>query len=220
MTLRSVLVKVIGQLDSVPQRLIVNETSSLVEELLDQSIERWASTNWYRCDNEEVNCTIQLYRWADDACRTIPMFAALRVCLESSLPTPQMIQGTVSAKTMTRPDLRVHVGDAGISVECKRLGTRRGQPHDYVYKGIDRFVSGNYADRSAVGFMVGYVRVTQPAKCVQDINERITSHPAMGSSDCLSLFPSRAGHAARYRSHHTRSNTGSVRLEHFLVSLP
>ena len=225
MTIRSFRTRVLGQIVLIAKDLIVKDINSLVEGLLDDSFAKWAAANWHRFDCEEINCTMQLYRWAKEVCRETPKLGVLEVSLEYSLPTPEMLQGTESAKTMTRPDLRVHVGDAGISIECKRLGMNTGQSRMYVDEGIDRFVSGNYAGRHDVGFMVGYGQVSasamfEPATVVKAVNWRITSHPAMGSGHCLSPLVSRAQYAARYQSDHQRPNAGLVLLEHFWVSLP
>ncbi len=214
MALRDLTTKASGTLRfSIKASLVDNYRFRLVE-LVEESLTRWAACGWVRHSNCENDCNVQLYRFADQARRENPSLRLFRVELDAALPSKEMLQGTMSTKTMPRPDLKIRMGKTRVSVECKRLGTHGGHPREYVDNGIARFVTGNYAGSHGFGLMVGYVQKGSPVDLVCKINKRVRNHDDMGEDHCLSpQSPS------RYKSTHNRSSGQQVRLEHFLPCL-
>lgn len=71
-------------------------------------------------------------------------------------------------------DIRVRRNDHDphALVECKRVSGTRGELcRLYVFRGIDRFVSGKYARYHSVGFMIGYLLEGSVPSAVERINE-------------------------------------------------
>ena len=102
-----------------------------------------------------------------------------------------VLPGTESRSTaeVPRPDGRTDVPiffndireeynehDPHAIVECKRVaGNRAGLCREYVVEGIDRFVTGKYAQNHAVGFMAGYLLSGDAASATVRINAYLTS---------------------------------------------
>lgn len=91
---------------------------------------------------------------------------------------------TLSSESIGAPDGRVDIAiffpailearndhDPHAIIECKRVaGTDSGLCREYVIEGIDRFVSGKYGRRHAVGFMAGYLESGTTDLSVRGIN--------------------------------------------------
>ena len=208
-----------GTLRGLYSSLVVDNIVDMVIELVDESLTRWSVTGWSRCSDIEDDCTSRLVYFAREAKRELPSLILCEIHFDSPLLTSGMLEGRVSTVGATRPDLRILVGDIGISIECKRLGTDPSQPWKYVNKGINRFVTGDYAIPNGFGIVVGYVQQDNPNRLLHAINAAIDNHSAMGPTHRLSPL----SWAQRYRSSHelpnTNPNTGPVRLEHFLPYL-
>ena len=148
MTARTLLSSAWGRVSPFIENSVAQDLELLVADLLDAALERWAATNWQRYDDLEINCTMQVYRWAQEASRSIPRLRVLTAVLEWSQPTPAMIRGTESGSTMVRPDLRLRIGrTAGATIECKRLGSHHQLPEHYVDDGVARFCGRHLRDR-------------------------------------------------------------------------
>lgn len=64
--------------------------------------------------------------------------------------------------------------DAYVAVECKRVGAGLSALNSsYVANGVDRFVTGQYADGHEWGFMLGYVLTLPVDSIVQTIDNRL-----------------------------------------------
>lgn len=201
-----------GRLYPPVKAAVVHDIRLGVIELLEESMCRWEKDGWFRYNDEESNCTIRLYVFAEQTIRETPRFGVFRVTYDTAHPTKDMLEGRESTRKAARPDLIVHLGDTGILVECKRLGTHSSQPGKYVNNGIDRFITGSYAAPHGFGVMVGYVQTGNRVKYVHAINRNIERHEAMGSSHCLVPVPS----TRRYQSNHVRPHAIDVNLEHLL----
>lgn len=91
---------------------------------------------------------------------------------------------TLSDDSIRVPDGRVDIAidfpailealqdhDPHAIIECKRVaGTDSRRCREYVTEGIDRFASGKYGGRHAVGFMVGYLESGTADLAAQGIN--------------------------------------------------
>ena len=219
MSYSDLITEVSGKLRLLYSSLVVDDIIDMVVKLVDESLTRWSISGWSRYSDLENDCTSRLVYFALEARREVPSLILCEVHFDSPLLTNRMLEGKAPTVLATRPDLRVHVGDAGISIECKRLGTDSSQPRKYVSEGINRFVTGDYAVPNSFGIMVGYVQQGNPHRLLGAINSVIDNHSAMGSNHRLVPL----SWAQRYRSSHelpnTRPKTGPIRLEHFLPYL-
>jgi hypothetical protein len=214
------VVRLWGRVTPVVQARAAQDIAGHIDALIIEALDRWHADGWQRFDDQEANCTIQLYRWADDACRDTPRFCLLEIVLEWQQPTPGMLNGTESAVAMRRPDLRVRIGRAnGLTIECKRLSRAAGHVMGYVDDGIRRFVTGAYAATETGGTMVGYVQTDEPPDIVDAINDRIDTHPEMGPTDILQPIPTVHPYVHRFRSEHARVELEPLALSHFLPDL-
>jgi hypothetical protein len=138
---------------------VAEQIDRLVRQLLEAAISLWEQNHWLTYDLEEENCTVQLYRWCQTACRQDRRFALLVPHLEWVNLTAAILAGVESVRSASRPDLRIEIGEVGRAIECKRLAPTGHWPRAYVHKGLARFVLGNYGHGELVGYMVGYVQV-------------------------------------------------------------
>lgn len=215
--LRSLARKTYGAITPTLKGLIAADIDRMVEEMLTLAIQRWRASGWQRFDDLEINCTIQLFRWSEEAIDHNRGLESLSVQLEWVQPTPEMIAGLETAVTLRRPDLRVSVGRySGRSIECKRLSLRNGHPRRYVNDGMDRFVSGGYGNGEAIGFLAGFIQRDEPNAIVTEVNTVVTTHPRMGPADQLEPVPTRGGGCQPYESHHSGS-IGPPLLRHYLI---
>ncbi len=211
--------RVYGLIDQPLQRLLSRDIDDAIEETLIAAAASWKTDGLQRFNDEEANCTIQLYRWGDEAIRKTSTLHALSLQLEWVQPTPEMLAGKEDAGNSSRPDLRFSIGSVGRTVECKRLTARSPWLRRYVYEGMDRFVSGVYAPSEDRGNMVGYMQADEPTTIVDGINTQVAAHPAMGSSHKLVPSSARPPIQDVFRSTHIRKSSPSILLTHYLVDL-
>jgi hypothetical protein len=107
--------------------------------------------------------------------------------------------------------------DAYLGVECKRVG--HGE-HDlnrrYVTKGVERFVTGQYAAGHHWGMMLGYVLKLPCAPTVAHIDTRIRA--TYGESAQLSATVSHAHALSMHSGELTQKSTGhTIRLMHIFI---
>ena len=219
MSYSDLITEVSGKLRLLYSSLVVDDIIDMVVKLVDESLMRWHIAEWSRYSDMENDCTSRLVYFAQEARREVPSLILCEVHFDSPLLTSRMLEGKAPTVLATRPDLRIRVGDAGISIECKRLGTDSSQPRRYVNEGINRFVTGDYAVPNGFGIMVGYVQQGNPNTLLGAINSVIDNHSEMGPDH--RLLP--RSWAQRYRSIHELPNTNRkaspVRLEHFMPYL-
>ena len=137
-----------------------------------------------------------------------------------------------SAVEASRPDGRTDVPiffsdirekynehDPHAIIECKRVaGNRAGLCREYVVEGIDRFVTGKYAQNHAVGFMVGYLLSGDAGSAVAAINR----HLARKRRQSEHLGPCGVSDSAwaRSSSHPREAPAEPIALHHAFFGLP
>ena len=199
------------------QDRVARDIDHLIYLLLEASIILWEQVNWDTFDNDEDNCTVQLYRWCNIARRQDARLTLLIPRFQWIDLTPAMLDGSESVKSAKRPDLRIEIGEVGRSFECKRLAPTGSWPRKYVYDGLARFVLGKYGRDEPVGYMVGYVQSGTFNQCLSAINRQISSHPEMGDSDHLKLLQESAI-SSWSRSSHARS-PDPIQIDHLMVQV-
>lgn len=212
--------RIVGTLSPPIHRLLAQDLAALVTDLLDAAVARWAADGWTRFDNHETNCTIQVYRWAQETLRLQPEFNVLTVTLESVAPTQRMLLGQDSAAAMRRPDLRISLGlEAKFVIECKRLTLSSSHPAEYVHEGMYRFVSGAYAPMETLGAMVGYILADDPRAIAAAINTQIDVHEGMGMSHRLEVSVALSTIPFHHKSTHLRRALPHIELVHLWIDL-
>jgi hypothetical protein len=200
------------------QEKVAEDIDRLICQLLGASISLWEHDNWMRYDDEEGNCTVQLYRCCEAARRQDLRFILLIPHLEWINLTPAMLAGDESVKTANRPDLRIEVGKVGRTIECKRLAPTGGWTRAYVHEGLARFVVGNYGRVEAVGYMVGYAQAGTLARLLTMINRQVAGHQGMGTAHQLKLLRE-DGASLWSRSSHPRASGKPISVDHLLVDV-
>lgn len=185
------------------QEKVAQDIDRLIGLLLEASIVLWEQVNWHTYNDDEDNCTVQLYRWCRFARRRDTRFTLLVPHFQWVDLTAAMLDGSESVRSAKRPDLRIDVNEVGRSFECKRLAPTGGWCHAYVYEGLARFVLDNYGRGEPVGYMVGYVQAGTFDELLIAINQQIFDHPGMEDSDQLKLLQE-SDKSAWNRSNHTR----------------
>ncbi len=108
--------------------------------------------------------------------------------------------------------------DAYVAVECKRVragdSTLNGS---YVSKGVDRFVTGQYAAGHDCGFMLGYVLALPASDVVDAIDTRIRK--TYGESAGLTAETAHALSLAVLEGALAQSNSHTIRLKHIFVDM-
>ena len=216
MSYRNLIVEVSGRLRHIHSVLVVDDVKAMVIELINESLARWKATGWFRYSDREGDCTVRLVHYAREAKRQLDSLILCEIHYDNPLLTIGMLEGMKSTSFATRPDLRILVGDIGISIECKRLGTHRNQPRNYVNDGIDRFVTGEYAMPNGFGIMVGYVQGGNRNKLLQKVNKVIETHSAMGPDNQLSALNGTQRCRSRHQLANAEASADPVQLEHFL----
>ncbi len=202
------------------QRRVAQDLDQLVDRLLEQAATIWRDDGWRRFDDREPNCTIQMYRCSCEAKRRESMYGLLVVQIEYVMPTREMLLATEDASGMSRPDIRISVGETGRIVECKRLSLAGGQPRSYVYDGIARFVAGDYDAGGDVEYMIGYLQADAVNEVVEAVNDHVRIHPSMGEPDVLTRIQVNAtGVAYRYASRHRRDGTAPFGICHYMLEV-
>jgi hypothetical protein len=107
--------------------------------------------------------------------------------------------------------------EAYLSVECKRVGNGESALNQrYVTRGVDRFVTGQYATGHHWGMMLGYVLRLPSAALVQGINARIRA--TYGESAKLDDLDAHADALSVHSGVLTQGTGGHViRLMHIFV---
>ncbi|MBF0871782.1 hypothetical protein [Gluconobacter japonicus] len=108
--------------------------------------------------------------------------------------------------------------DAYVAVECKRVqagdSTLNGS---YVAKGVDRFVTSQYAAGHDWGFMLGYILALPASDVVEAIDARIRK--TYGESAGLTPQASHALSLAVLEGALTQSGSHTIRLKHIFVDM-
>jgi len=197
---------------------VAKKLDDRVHEMLEAAVDLWGQDGWTSHDGAEGDCTVQVYRWCRHLARHDDRFVFVSVQLEWVNVTPAMFDGTQKVKSAVRPDLRLEVGEVGRAIECKRLAPTGGWTRDYVYKGLARFVVGDYAGDEPVGYMIGYVQDGLRPELLTKINVQVVGHPSMGNAD--QLHPLAASpHSCWNRSNHHRGLLAPVLVDHLLVDV-
>ena len=188
--------------------------------LLEASIVLWSQAGWHRYNDDEDNCTAQLYRWCNVARRNDSRLTFLAPRFQWVDLTDGMLVGAESVSSARRPDLRIEIGslgEIGRSFECKRLAPAGSWCRKYVYCGLARFVLGSYGRDEPVGYMVGYVQAGTFDQLLAAINDQISGHPEMDDSDQLNLL--REDDMSSWsRSFHIRS-PDPIQVDHLMVKV-
>ncbi|MEA2432657.1 MAG: hypothetical protein QOG54_114 [Actinomycetota bacterium] len=212
--------RIVGTLSPPIHRLLAQDLAALVTGLLDAAVARWAADGWTRFNDHETNCTIQVFRWAQETLRLQPEFSVFTVTLESVSPTRRMLLGQDSAASMRRPDLRISLGlEAKLMVECKRLSLDSSHPAEYVHEGMYRFVTGAYAPMDTLGAMMGYIIADEPTAIANAINTQIDAHDGMGTSHRLEVGTVLSAIPFHYKSSHVRMARSQIELAHLWIDL-
>ncbi|MGK2865120.1 MAG: hypothetical protein ACSLFA_00500 [Mycobacterium sp.] len=201
------------------QQLAERRFPEIIEDLMLAALDSWANQDWHTFDQEEANCTAQLYKWLKFANRDSPQFVYLNVELEYLNLTPAMLAGEESVVKTRRPDLCITIGQTGIHVECKRLVISGPWCHHYVHKGIERFVSSSYGANEQQGMMVGYIQQATPDGLLGSVNGYVEAHPMMGSSHQLAAAQLSTPYGSRHISHYVRNADVSIDLSHYWIVL-
>lgn len=200
------------------EQVIADGVDDLIAILLREAVRRWHRAGWLRASDDEIDCTVQLYRWGQEATAEVVALRVLRVGIEAVQPTPGMLTGSIRASRMKRPDLQIDVGrSARRVVECKRLSRRAPWPREYVANGISRFSVGHYAAPDGRGVMVGYIMVDAPAAIETQVNRAIAKR--LGSSQMIRPRGGTIPRLSEYESSHPRPGTVDIRLDHYWIDL-
>ena len=111
----------------------------------------------------------------------------------------------------------LHDHDPHAIIECKRIaGNDSRLCREYVREGIDRFSTGKYGGRHAVGFMAGYLESGAAALAAQGINRYFDRN---GRRD-ERLGPAAPIHAnwARSSRHPRRGDAATLDLHHAFLA--
>ncbi|MGX9117225.1 hypothetical protein ACWTU6_11140 [Mesorhizobium sp. BHbsci] len=108
--------------------------------------------------------------------------------------------------------------DAYVAVECKRVragdATLNGS---YVAKGVNRFVSGQYAAGHEWGFMLGYVLALPVGDVVSFIDDRLRR--VYGNAAALAPSTPHSASLAVLDGRLTQNGTHDIRLKHVFVDM-
>lgn len=215
MTLRAyAAARIRGFLDPLLLGQISLDFEDIVDGILVATVDAWHTSGFASFDLHEVNCTIQLYRHAQDSKKNDPRWQAVLIVYEAQQPSPAMLQGLVSADRAKRPDLTMYLGDQVKSrIECKRLGGA-GHAQHYVTDGMLRFISGLYY--SDPGYMMGYVQLGEPQASIDAVNHIVETD--LGSDHTMRNVAAPTGVLTRLASSHTNPpDDRTVRLKHYMV---
>lgn len=109
--------------------------------------------------------------------------------------------------------------EAYLAVECKRVASGDNPLNKkYVTQGVDRFVTGKYAQGHHWGMMLGYVLKLPVSPLVNEINSRIAS--SYGQSAVLEVVSAHQNSLAMHSGALTQGATGHIiRLLHIFVDM-
>jgi len=199
--------------------VLARDIERTIDEALSQAVAKWRNAGWHRYNDDESNCTMQLFRWLDLGRRTDKALWGLTPRLEWVQPTQAMLEGRADAGKVARPDLRLTMDVEGRTIECKRLRLDGELPRRYVAEGIARFVSGSYASEETRARMVGYIQEGDPNAIIDRINGEVLVHPFMGSGHELHQVSGLVSIPIRCLSRHARTAAQPVELTHHLLEI-
>lgn len=192
------------------------------EALLIAAVGMWQHHGWHRFDNDEVNCTVQMYRWSQECIRRDSRFTLISMHLEWIDVTREILLGEQSATTAKRPDLRIKVDDVGRTIECKRIAATGSWARKYVHEGLARFVTGSYGHAETTGFMIGYALSSHLPNLVNRINTCIQGHSNMGHGQQITLKshspPTLVG-VSRHSRSSSQPSQSPIDITHLLIAL-
>lgn len=163
---------------------------------------------------------------------TIVVRKAMRRVKKNLGLTNLQIRGEVELEDMATPDAallgRIDITlqflhqfgdeDAYVAVECKRVragdSTLNGS---YVAKGVDRFVTSQYASGHDWGFMLGYVLALPASDVVDTIDARIRK--TYGEIAGLTPEATHALSLAVLEGALVQSDSHTIRLKHIFVDM-
>lgn len=195
---------------------VAADIDSRVRDLLDEAVELWAQANWHSYSEGEDNCTVQLYRWANEVIRHDSRFALLTLQFQWVKLTPEMLEGAADVASATRPDLRIQVGVAGRALECKRLSVTGQWARAYVREGLARFVVGNYGIGEDVGVMVGFCQEGDLDVAIERVNSEVLGDDRLDATQVLEIR-TLGHHSSWSRSCHPREIGQPISLDHLVV---
>ena len=108
--------------------------------------------------------------------------------------------------------------DAYVAIECKRVSAAQPSLNaSYVTKGVDRFVTGQYAAGHEWGFMLGYVLALPVEDVVKTVDDRIRK--TYGEIAKLSPDAAHALSLAILEGAVTQNDGHAIRLKHIFVDM-
>ena len=204
------------------QDTVAQNLNRHTEDLLIAAVGMWKHDRWPRFDDDERNCTVQMYRYSRACIRSDPRFTLISVHLEWIDVTPEILQGKQSVTTSKRPDLRFEVGPGGHTIECKRIAATGPWARRYVHDGLTRFVTGSYGHAETTGFMIGYATQGHLPYLVSHINGYIRRHSNMGSGQEITTKhhspPTLVG-VSRHSRRNSQPKPSHIDISHLLVDL-
>ena len=108
--------------------------------------------------------------------------------------------------------------DAYVAIECKRVGANlSGLNANYVTKGVDRFVTGQYAAGHEWGFMLGYVLASPVNDVIKTVDNRLQSD--YGAAAKLTPQISHALSLAILEGGLSQTGNHIIRIKHVFVDM-
>ena len=108
--------------------------------------------------------------------------------------------------------------DAYVAIECKRVGASLSTLNaSYVSKGVDRFVTGQYAAGHEWGFMLGYVLALPVDSVMNTVADRIRR--TYGENATLSSEAAHKLSLAILEGALSQTGGHSIRLKHIFVDM-
>jgi hypothetical protein len=108
--------------------------------------------------------------------------------------------------------------DAYVAIECKRVAASQATLNaNYVSKGVNRFVTGQYSAGHECGFMLGYVIELPAEKIVQSIDKHMCDTYGQGSK--LSPIQAHSLSLALLEGVVTQSDGHVIKLRHIFVDM-
>jgi hypothetical protein len=213
--------RVAGGLNSQLERLFRSHIDQLVENLLLEAVKSWEKDGFSRFNDDEVNCAVRVLYYCLQVQDRKREYRLLTIAPEWYQFLPEMLEGSVSAGTASRPDMRISIGPTTARlVESKCLRSSGPLPRAYVNSGIDRFLSGKYLAEGSRAMMIGYVLDGSIPNVVAAVNGVIDGRSDLSSSDHLGGVRHMTGNYQLYVSNHTRTNKEVLGLTHHLTLLP
>lgn len=197
---------------------ISTDVEQTMLELVVDGFKEWEQSGFKRFGNREDDYTARLAKCMQD----VNDNSSFRVQPEYPDFTDEMQEGDEDSRRAPHIDIVIFPyteQDVFLSIECKRLA-KNDLTRLYVVEGVDRFVTGKYGRKSAVGAMVGYIIEGAPEELVNRINVHIERHQGMGHEHRMSLASPIHWLQSVYNSDHIRSEPHPlISLTHLLFDL-